>query len=107
MAEINGNVVLDIEKPISELYDEIGKLREELVDAINDNIIQDFGRSASELLDEIYSLREEITIVKRSAGQKKKKAVVTKAENVVLNSRTARSAVIYSEILGKPISRRR
>ena len=65
----------------------------------------DIEGSLNDLLSEVYQLRKELAATKRVAAAKK--SVRTKRSKNLTNKETARTCIIYAEIFGPAISKRK
>ncbi|NLO48327.1 MAG: hypothetical protein GX111_08430 [Clostridiales bacterium] len=65
----------------------------------------DIEGSLNDLLSEVYQLRKELAATKRVAAAKK--SVRTKRSKILPDKETARTGIIYAEIFGPAISKRK
>lgn len=100
-------------KPAEGIIEEILKLRYELKRLgrtdINTSAERLKGRSYAELIDEIKYLNGQIAEARKArprSGTAQKKTAAAEKGVIRLNSKNIRDAVILSEILGKPLSKR-
>ena len=104
-------------KPTDELLEEISRLNEELVWLGRSEFVAaltDYEKMPYvELLNLIGKLSNEVTRARsrrsrsaESSAKEKEKTIKNKNKNIRLNSGNVRNAVILSEILGPPLSKR-
>jgi hypothetical protein len=65
----------------------------------------DISQTLNELMGEVFRLRKELAAAKKAAAGKRKAGSVQ--EKIILNPKTAKTGLIYSEILGPAVSKRK